>query len=141
MNRAYLFVTRPLTLGVRAFVIDAEERVLLVRHTYMKGWYLPGGGVERGETIEAAAIRELREEVGVIPAPPMHLFGIYTNFTEYKSDHVVVFHVPHWDQESCLSREIAEHRFFSIADIPSNTSPGTLRRLSEFGGGARSERW
>ena len=33
---------------MRAAVIDDQERVLLLRHTYTTSWFLPGGGVERG---------------------------------------------------------------------------------------------
>jgi hypothetical protein len=47
------------TLGVRAAVIDERERVLLLRHTYTTGWFLPGAGIERGETAEEVLRREL----------------------------------------------------------------------------------
>jgi len=52
--------------GAHLLVTDAEGRVLVVRMTYMgAGWMLPGGRVERGETPEAAAARETREETGL----------------------------------------------------------------------------
>ena len=79
------------TLGVRAAVIDEQERVLLLRHTYTIGWFLPGGGVERGETAEEAQRRELREETEIdITAPPA-LFGIYFNGRASVCDHVFVY--------------------------------------------------
>ena len=50
----YFRFARGMTLGVRAVVIDANDRVFLVRHTYVSGWYLPGGGVEVGQTFREA---------------------------------------------------------------------------------------
>ena len=40
--------SRGLTLGVRALVIDDESRVFLIKHSYVSGWHMPGGGVEPG---------------------------------------------------------------------------------------------
>ena len=57
--------TRGLTLGTRTAVFDGDNQVLLVRHSYGPGWLLPGGGVERGETIFDSAKREIREEAGI----------------------------------------------------------------------------
>lgn len=61
--RIYWRLTKPRTIGVRAVLLDSDDRVALVRHTYTDQWYLPGGGVKKGESMEAALRRELEEEL------------------------------------------------------------------------------
>ncbi len=55
-------VTRGMTLGARVAAFDDENRVLLVRHQYLPGWYFPGGGVDAGETMAEAARRNFRRK-------------------------------------------------------------------------------
>ncbi|MBN9245973.1 MAG: NUDIX domain-containing protein, partial [Hyphomicrobium sp.] len=77
------------TLGAQGIVVDAESRVLLVRHAYRPGWHFPGGGVERGEEIETAITREVLEETGVVILEPPKLIGIFSHFDDYPGDHIV----------------------------------------------------
>jgi ADP-ribose pyrophosphatase YjhB (NUDIX family) len=130
--------TRSLTLGVRAVVIDAGGKVFLVRHSYVSGWYLPGGGVERGETLVQALARELREEgnIEVMDAPQLH--GVFYNPVDSPRDHVAVFvvRVFRLDPGGPSNREIAERGFFALDALPKETTPGTRRRLAEVLEGA-----
>jgi len=128
----YRRLVLPLTLGVRCIVAREDGRVLLVRHTYLAGWYFPGGGVDRGESIEAAIACELYEEVGVRPLERPQLFHAYSNFSEHKSDHIMLFVVRRFTIEPNSNHEIAEHGFFDPADPPAETSKATLRRLAEW---------
>ena len=51
--------------GVAVIAFDGQGRVLLARHSYGPPvWTLPGGGIDRGELPEQAAVREIREELG-----------------------------------------------------------------------------
>jgi len=87
----YWRVVRGLTMGVRAIVIDPQNRVFLVKHSYVTGWHLPGGGVEPGETVGEALDRELLEEGGITPLEPPVLHGVFFNSRVSRRDHVMVF--------------------------------------------------
>jgi 8-oxo-dGTP pyrophosphatase MutT (NUDIX family) len=63
--QAWWIVRRPRTDGVRCVLRRGEEFVL-VRHTYGdRDWMLPGGRIGRGESPQATAVREMRQELGV----------------------------------------------------------------------------
>lgn len=52
--------------GAHAIIFNTGGHVLLLKKTYGdKGWSLPGGGVDPGETIHQALLRECREELGI----------------------------------------------------------------------------
>jgi ADP-ribose pyrophosphatase YjhB (NUDIX family) len=137
-------MSRGLTLGVRTVVVDAEGKVLLLRHTYMPGWHFPGGGVEKGETAREAALRELKEEAGIeATAESLHLVSIHANHAFFPNDHVLMFRVRAWTQgKPSQFGEIAEVRFFDPLNPPETVSKATKRRLGElFGGVMVSELW
>jgi 8-oxo-dGTP pyrophosphatase MutT (NUDIX family) len=140
----YWRFSRGLTLGVRGLVIDESGRVFLVKHSYVSGWYLPGGGVERGETMLDALIRELAEEGNIEPTAPPVLHGVFFNDRISRRDHVAVFVLRHFRQTAPPkpTHEIVAHGFFKLDELPNDTTTGTRTRIIEAMGGAPvSERW
>ena len=125
-------IRRPVTLGVRAIVRDGRGRVLLVRHTYVPGWYLPGGAVDARESVSEALAREIMEEANIRIVGAPRLIGIYFN-RRGRSDHVVLFDVADFEQTAPKSpdHEIAEARFFALKHLPEGTTQATRRRLKE----------
>jgi len=134
----WFLLARPLTLGARGLVLDDAGRVLLVKHGYVPGWHLPGGGVEVGESFEEALARELAEEANVVLEGPPTLHGLFHNRRVSRRDHVAVYVVRRFrvTGERAPDREIVAARFFSPDALPPDTTRGTRSRLAEVLEGA-----
>lgn len=125
------------TLGVRVVVFDGDGRVLLVRHSYLPGWYLPGGGVDVGEPAPEAACRELMEETGLEAASRPELLGFFHNRRASRRDHVAFYRISRWeiaDPARVPNREIVEMGFFAPNALPEDVTPSTRQRLLELAG-------
>jgi 8-oxo-dGTP pyrophosphatase MutT (NUDIX family) len=135
----YYSFSRRLTLGVRGAVIDAQNRIFLVHHTYVSGWQMPGGGVEPGETLEAALARELVEEGNIVLSGAPSLHGMFFNKRLSNRDHVAVFVVRDFRQTARKTAdfEILEADFFSLERLPETTTAPTRRRLAELWHGVK----
>ena len=125
--------TRGLTLGTRTAVFDRQNRVLLVQHSYGPGWLLPGGGVERGETIFHSATREIREEAGIIAEEDPVLKGFCLNDGQFLGDHVAILTLHKYTRQPWKpTLEISHAEFFNLDQLPDGTTEGTRRRLDEI---------
>lgn len=140
--RTYWKLAKPTTFGARAIVIGPDGSVLLIRHTYIDGWYLPGGGLKRGEAAHSGILREIREEVGLDKCRVDEVHGVFHSNREHKSDHIVVYIVRNDASgsvpNSLQASEVAEALWFPLDRLPENVSPATLRRLREFEEGKTS---
>jgi ADP-ribose pyrophosphatase YjhB (NUDIX family) len=139
LRRVFWGLRRPVTVGVRAFVVR-DDAVLLVRHRAgQKPWGLPGGGVARYERLAEAARRETHEETGVTVRIE-RLLGIYDSFHDGVSNYIAVFVcIPLGDPNPPRSLEIAEARFFLMNMPPDGMDPGSRRRIADYLAGAQGQ--
>ena len=132
-QRLFYWLFQPITAGVRILCADQANRVLLVRHSYLPGWHLPGGGIGRGETLAKAALRELWEETGVRGVEVDRLLGTYSRVRPHHTNFISVLVVREWQQETPPETwEIAESGFFDVNALPPDTTDATSRRIREF---------
>jgi len=129
----YWRFARGMTLGVRGVVLDSDNRVFLVKHSYVAGWHLPGGGVEVGESVTDGLKHELLEEgcIELLGQPALH--GIFFNSHVSIRDHVAVYVVRQYRQDRVPepNREITACGFFAADALPEGTTPGTRLRIAE----------
>jgi ADP-ribose pyrophosphatase YjhB (NUDIX family) len=108
-----------------------EEKVLLVKHTYQPGWYLPGGGVKWGETLSDAARREAWEEVGA-KLDEIDFFGIYSTKSSAKTEHIAAFVCHSFTITDKPDYEIESWDFYPMNNLPEDISNGSRRRIKEY---------
>jgi ADP-ribose pyrophosphatase YjhB (NUDIX family) len=140
----YWRFSRGLTLGVRGLVVDGAGRIFLVKHSYIAGWHLPGGGVEPGETLTTALARELREEGNIELGEAPQFFAVYFNRRISRRDHVALYVVRSFHQTAAPqpNSEIVAHGFFARDSLPEDTSRATRERIAEvLDGRSVSELW
>ncbi|MXN44285.1 NUDIX domain-containing protein [Shinella kummerowiae] len=134
----YFALARGMTMGVRAACFDDAGRIFLVRHSYVPGWHMPGGGIERGETALEALAKEIREEGNLVTGTPPVLVHVYFNRQTSKRDHVLLYRCDGVVQTAprLRDREIVEAGFFALDALPVATTAATRRRLEELAGRA-----
>jgi 8-oxo-dGTP pyrophosphatase MutT (NUDIX family) len=135
--RPHARLSRGMTLGARIMVLDETDRVLLVKQSYSDHWILPGGGVERGETLLDGGLRELREEAGVIATGEAKLIGVYSNHAVFPGDHVACYILRDFKREPWApNAEITAAEFFHRAALPQHVNAGSRARIAEVLDGA-----
>lgn len=77
-NDAEAPAANSLKVAVSAFVQDAKGRILMIHRTDNDKYSIPGGGMEVGETVADAVVREVTEETGIL-VRPTGLLGIFSN--------------------------------------------------------------
>lgn len=138
LAHVYFRFSRGMTMGVRAACFNGMGHIFLVKHSYVPGWHMPGGGLEHGETALQALEKELREEGNLVLTRPPVLFQVYFNRQASKRDHVLFYRCDGVEQTThkVRDREIIESGFFALDALPYDTTPATRRRLAEMIGHA-----
>ena len=137
--------SRGATLGARAVVIDGSGRVFLVKHSYVDGWHLPGGGVETGETMLEALARELAEEGNIRLDRAADAARPVLQQARVAARPCGAVHrarVPPGRRGRCPIVKSSSTDSFALDGLPADTSRATRARLAEvFDGVAVSEVW
>ena len=117
-------------LAVNVAVIH-EGKILLTQRENFETWILPSGGVEDGESLAQAAIRETKEETG-LDVELTRMVGIYSRFSNMPSVHAVLFVAkPIGGEIKCQEGETIAVEWFPFDEIPSPLSAGHKRRIED----------
>ena len=122
-----------MTLGGRILIRNRKWEILLVKHTYIPGWHLPGGGVDYGEDLYEATVRETYEECGIKELRDLKLIKVVINSRVSKRDHVALFTASTSDIPKLRNNlEIKTAKFFSPEDLPIDIDINTMSMIDEI---------
>jgi mutator protein MutT len=116
------------TLGANTLIFNEKKEILLCHRTDKDMWNFPGGGVESGETPEEAAIREVREEIGV-EVELYKFLGVYTKPKD--NDIVFAFLGKIVKGTPILTDEADDIQYFSTDNLPANFNPKQAERVRD----------
>lgn len=142
LRKIYWHIFRPKTFGVKVVIYTPDRtKVLLVQHRYGSGQLmLPGGAIERGEPEEAAARREVIEELNV-EIDDVRLRHVFRTNAEGKQDTVFLFTAVCRGEPVANPAELAAVVFCALDELPDATSSATRRRLDEIAADQFSNTW
>ncbi len=134
----YWKITNPRSIGSRCLIVK-NNQILLLRHSYMPDYYIPGGGIKKNETITEGIIRELKEEVGItVSIDDLMLFLIIESNLEYKQDTAFIFLVKNITKDQQINshnhdkKEILEIKWFDLDNLPKDLSVTTNLVIKEY---------
>jgi ADP-ribose pyrophosphatase YjhB (NUDIX family) len=130
LMRVYWKVWKPKTTGCKAIVVH-DDKILLIKNLNKTYWSLPGGGKKKKETPESAIVRELKEELSIMPELT-HKLGAYDARKEGKRDVVHVFVASVATPAFKKQWELSDAKWFSIEDFPPDMNEATKRRVLEY---------
>jgi len=127
--------------SANVIVVNDQDEILMIRRTDNDNWAIPGGGMDLGESITDAAIRETQEETGII-CEITGLVGIYTNphhvilYTsngEVRQEFSIVFTARPVDGVLRPSSETSEPQWMSAAVLPNlQMDPSMRQRIEHY---------
>ncbi len=135
VQRLYWFIFRPTLQGVKC-IIENNGKFLLVKLNYAHHkWIIPGGGMKKNESSLQAAIREIKEEVGLDVKDLIHI-GSYTSNKDYKENIVEIFFANSNIIDTKIDPiEIEKTEWFERSNFPENTGvsmPKILKIYDEY---------
>ena len=125
--KAGWFFRRPRTYGAHAFALTPERKLILVKLRYASGWRLPGGGHEADEDPRDAALRELREEIGLVSNGRVRLAREIEQSIHFKQDLASLLIVKDVRYRPRWSWEVERIIEAPLDDLPDDLAPITRK--------------
>lgn len=135
INHCFIALIRAKTVGVRGLVINEDQQILLIKHTYKPGWHMPGGGVNSYEHPLDALKRELQEEACILVTEDNpRLIGIFHQRYFWHDDYPLMYIIHHYEpiHNAQPDFEIEEIRWFNLDQLESIATTETFLHIKNY---------